>query len=400
MAILNGAPTREGEIADRFSQVLEQYIAPSAFAEVVAGLRSTVSDTWEISGRTSVVGGVRVMLDAAQGRWELAIAVDDAGDIETLLISPAPEATTDTPESLSEVVEELAELGDVSLAVYDVTSGTCDPQFVAAEDSVRPIGSTFKLYVLGAVADAVARGDLAWEDELAIRGDLKSLPSGTFQTRPVGSTATVLAFAEAMISNSDNTATDHLIDLVGREAVEAAMTDYGNANADESRPFLSTREFFALKLAAPGDVVEAWVDGSEATRRGLLEETIADLDVTISDAVTWVAPFRIDEIEWFATALDQCRALAGLMSRSTIPDLAEIRGILSINPGVPIDSSTWSYAAFKGGSEPGVLNLAWYLEAVDGPSHVYVVNVTDPDALLAESEVISIAGAGIGLILP
>ena len=39
-------------------------------------------------------------------------------------------------------------------------------------DDVVPLGSTFKLYVLAALADRIAGGELAWTDELAIRDEL------------------------------------------------------------------------------------------------------------------------------------------------------------------------------------------------------------------------------------
>ena len=51
-----------------------------------------------------------------------------------------------------------------------------------------------------------------------------------------------------MISVSDNTATDMLINLVGRSAVEAALTATGMASPALDRPFLTTREIFILKL--------------------------------------------------------------------------------------------------------------------------------------------------------
>jgi beta-lactamase class A len=400
VTVLNGAPTDETEVADRFSPVLLQYVPADGFLDVVSQLRSDVSESWEMVGRDEVANGAEVGLGTSSGDWVMAISIDEVGRIETLLLQPKPSEITDPPETLDDLADRLGELGRVSMQVSEVTTGTCMPEFAVADDVVRPIGSTFKLYVLGALADAVARGDIAWDDELEIRDDLKSLPSGTFQTRPAGSTATVLEFAEAMISASDNTATDHLIDLVGRDAVESALTEFGNAHADRNRPFLATREFFALKVAAPDDVVASWRTGSEAERRELLAGPIGELEATIADATTWVAPVLIDEIEWFGDATDQCRAFVGLVDRANVPGLEELTGILSLNPGVAYDPLNWSLVAYKGGSEPGVLNLAWYLASPDGRAYTYVVNVNDPDARLDEAEVIALAAIGLDLIPP
>ena len=51
-----------------------------------------------------------------------------------------------------------------------------------------------------------------------IRDELDSLPSGTTQDEPPGTGLPVRELALRMIAMSDNTATDHLIDLVGRDA--------------------------------------------------------------------------------------------------------------------------------------------------------------------------------------
>lgn len=398
VAVLNGEPVDDAEVERRFSRVLLEYVPASGFLEIVGELRETVSGTWTAATRSNAPGGATVDLATDDGPWTMAISVDSSGQIETLLLQPAVPEVSDPPESLVELADRLAEFGRVSLQVSEVTTGTCSPLFGAGDEVVRPIGSTFKLYVLAALADAVARGDVAWDDELAIRDDLKSLPSGTFQTRPDGSTATVIEFAEAMIATSDNTATDHLMDLVGRDAVETALADYGNRHGDRNRPFLSTREMFALKLTAPDDVVDAWLGGDEADRRALLEDAVAGLDVGITDAVAWMEPRLIDEIEWFGDATDQCRVLTGLIARSSTPDTSEVRDILSINPGIAHDAAIWTYVGFKGGSEPGVLNLAWYLEAADGRAYTYIVNVTNPDTLLPEHEIVALVATGLDLI--
>ena len=328
----------------------------------------------------------------------MAIAVDGDQLIETLLLQPAPPQIEGPPlSSFDDLVGRLEVYGRTSVYVADVGTGTCQPEFTH-NDVVRPIGSAFKLYVLGALADPIARGDLAWDDLMMIQDDLKSLPSGTFQTRPEGSEATILEFAEAMIAVSDNTATDHLIDLVGRPQVEQMLAEYGNPDASLSIPFLTTREFFALKLGVPASVAEAYVAADEAGRRELLAGEIADTTVTVSDAITWDEPYLIDEIEWFATPTSLCRALVGLVEQANVPDLAEFRDILSLNPGVPFDPGTWSYVGYKGGSEPGVLALAWYLESVDGEAYVYVVNVTNPDAVLPEADIAVLAGSAFDLI--
>jgi hypothetical protein len=398
IGVLNGAETTAGEVEDRFSEVLEQYVAPADFLTVVDQLRSTISERWDQTRSQDTGMGAEIILDTDDGEWGMAISVDGDQLIETLLLQPAPPQIDGPPlSSFDDLVERLEPYGRTSVYVAEVGTGTCRPLFTH-NDVVRPIGSAFKLYVLGALADPIARGDLAWDDPMMIRDDLKSLPSGTFQTRPEGSEATILEFAEAMIAVSDNTATDHLIDLLGRPQVEQMLTEYGTPDASLSIPFLTTREFFALKLGVPASVAEAYVAADEAGRRELLAGEIADTVVTVSDAITWNEPYLIDEIEWFATPTSLCRALVGLVEKANVPDLAEFRDILSLNPGVPFDPGAWSYVGYKGGSEPGVLALAWYLESVDGEAYVYVVNVTNPDEAVPDADIAVLTGSVFDLI--
>ena len=54
-----------------------------------------------------------------------------------------------------------------------------------------------------------------------------------------------------------------------------------------------------------------------------------------------------------------------------------VRSILALNPGIPFAPATWRYIAFKGGSEPGVLSLTWYLERADGRAFVLSIAVND-----------------------
>lgn len=398
LAVLNGANTTAAEVGDRFSAELEQFVAPSDFLVVVDQLRSTVSERWvEVHRRTSEMGA-EISLDTDGGDWGMAISVDGDGLIDTLLLQPAPPQIEGDPlASFDDLVGRLEVHGRTSVLVADVTEGSCNPVFVH-EDVARPIGSDFKLYVLGALADAVARGEVAWDDTLVIDDDLKSLPSGTFQTRPEGSEATILEFAEAMIAASDNTATDHLIDLLTRAQVESALLDYGNSDATLNLPFLTTKEIFALKLAVPQSVAEAYAVADEEERRAMLADEIAGVSATVSDAVTWVTPYLIDDIEWFASPSSMCRAMVGLIDTSNMAGLAEIRSILALNPGAIFDANAWSYVGYKGGSEPGVLSLVWYLETPEENAYVYVVNVSNPDTMLPEAELAVLAGSAFDLI--
>ncbi|MFI7610948.1 serine hydrolase [Nonomuraea terrae] len=159
------------------------------------------------------------------------------------------------PNSWTEIDTWLAELGaGVSFAAARIEpDGQCRIAHGLDADTQRPIGSAFKLYVLGALAQAVAEGRLSWNEQLAIRDDYKSLPSGTLQNRPAGTMLPLSEDADHMISISDNTATDHLIHRLGRDAVQRQLSLFGHRQPDANVPILTTKAFFQLKATSDQD---------------------------------------------------------------------------------------------------------------------------------------------------
>ena len=72
----------------------------------------------------------------------------------------------------------------------------CGPIATVSPAAPRPLGSMFKLYVLGAVADAVAAGRLSWQQTVALSADLRSYLQTVIDRRPLsGITATTAALA-------------------------------------------------------------------------------------------------------------------------------------------------------------------------------------------------------------
>ncbi|MFK8186191.1 MAG: serine hydrolase [Phormidesmis sp.] len=214
-------------------------------------------------------------------------------------------------------------------------------------DQPLAVGSTFKLWVLKALQQQIAAGQHQWDDVVTIHEAWKSLPSGFLQTWPEGSQLTLESLATLMISQSDNTATDHVLNIVGREAIEALLPDDQNTR---NKPFLTTREFFVLKDPANIRVLQRWRRSKE--RRTLLSP-LASLPLP-SVSIFNNGPVATD-VEWFFTARELCDAMAAV---------AELP-LMSINPGL-IDPAEWEKVSFKGGSEPGVENFTTYLVDAQG----------------------------------
>jgi Beta-lactamase enzyme family len=180
-----------------------------------------------------------------------------------------------------------------------------------AATTPRPLASAFKLYVLGALARAVQTGRASWDEQLAIRGEWRSLPSGELQDARAGTELPLSTYAEKMISISDNTAADHIIHLLGRHAVEQQLRRFDMARPQADEPFLTTRELFQLKLGSHS-ALTFYQHLDRDGRRAYLAHVIDRLSLPTAD--TWVEPRAIDSMEWFASPLDICRAYSGRTS--------------------------------------------------------------------------------------
>lgn len=237
-----------------------------------------------------------------------------------------------------------------------------------AADTPLAVGSAFKLAILAALAEDVAAQRRRWSDVVALAPRWKSLPSGILQTWPDGTPLTLATLATLMISLSDNTAADALLDLVGRAAAERF--------APHSRPLLSTREAFVLKDPAAADLLARYRAADTAGRRALLPSLAAR--PLPPPTIFADGPRAIDVVEWFFTA----RELCGLLER-----LAPLPA-LGVNPGVA-DPREWRRVAFKGGSEPGVLNLSTWAQAPDGRRVCVVATWNRPDG---EADLLTLSG--------
>jgi hypothetical protein len=263
--------------------------------------------------------------------------------------------------TLGEVVKELKGLpGAVSFLAARLGPRGLEPRAALAPERALAVGSAFKLWILGALVEEVAAGRRRWTDVQPLEPRWRSLPSGLLQDWPVGAPLTLHTLATLMISRSDNTATDHLLFLLGRERVEQQVARMGTKDA-RNRPFLSTAEMFRLKGDPAGKLRGEYARKDSAGRRALLGGPVAA--VPLDQVAPYSKPTAIDSLEWFASAQDLARALAWLRDHTAVPGTAPGRALLAVNPGLPLSKVKWRYLGYKGGSEPGVLSMSWLLQS-------------------------------------
>lgn len=317
-----------------------EWFAPSFLAQVPASqvqlvIAQLAASLGEYQGVEEADG--EYLVHFAAGIVPVHITLDDAGLIAGLFLRP-PIAKSG---SLDEAVAAFQQLpGRISLLVVKESA------VLAALNADAPLAaaSAFKLAVLAALKAEIDAGLRSWSDVVTLTDEAKSLPTGVLHTWPTGSPLTLHTLATAMISASDNTATDLLIHVIGREKVENF--------APRNRPLLTTREAFVLKNPEHAARLAAYRAAEPAARRQLLDE-LSQLSLP-SPALLTGDPVALD-IEWYFTAWELC----GLMG------YVEELPLMHVNPG-PVRTADWERVAYKGGSEPGVLTLVSALRDHNG----------------------------------
>ena len=374
-----------------FSPAFLAQVPPERLAEISKQLAASYGRPLalgRVEEKSPTTAVVEIGFERATVRLQLAVAAAPPYLIEGLLITGAEVNGDD----VRKVFGELTAMGDVSLDVARLDEA--GPVSFNTEKAGRPqaIGSAFKLFILAELVRAVQAGERRWDEVVPLTA--KSLPSGILQEWPQGSPLTLHSLATLMISRSDNTATDALLHHLGRENVEAMLTTLGVATAARNRPFLSTREAFALKLADPA-LLAAWTAADEAGRRALLARLAAVPDGALDPARMAGTPRAIDSVEWFASPADMVRTLDWLRRSGDAHALA----ILAVNPGLGHEAAQgFRYMGFKGGSEPGVIAMSFLLRNKAGRWIALAAALNDPKAPVDEAKFVALVARLVALL--
>lgn len=373
---LNGEPVPEGFFTHAFLAEI-----PATRIVALAGqLRAQNGDVTNIaitpSGPTA--GTITVEYERAVATVQLVLEPAAPHRVNGLLVSNI----VMRDDSFAAIAADIAALpGKAAFTVARL--GPEGPVAIAGHEADRAlgVGSSFKLYVLAEAARQIAAGERRWADVVPLGS--ASRPSGITQNWPDGVPMTLHALAALMISISDNTATDTLMETLGRDRIDAMAATAGHARAHEAAPLLTTREFFALKLDENADLRARWSAADPAGRRALLSEERERLTLPpmrMSDFAG--VPVAIGEVEWFASPADMARLLDWLRVNGGEDALA----IMAIDHGAPpAVAADWRYLGFKGGSEAGVIALNYLAEDRDGNWFAVSGSWNDPAAAVDEA---------------
>jgi beta-lactamase class A len=293
--------------------VLLQQVPFPQLKAIIEEIRATVGPAVTVEAK----GGPEYVVVTATHDLPVTLMLDQESRISGILFKP-PVARNLT---LADAIKALG-----PDAAYLVLKNG-EPLFQQRADMALAVGSAFKLGVLAAIKDRIEAGALSWDSVVTLTAAHKSLPTGLIQDWPDGSPLTIHSLAALMISLSDNTATDVLLETAGREAVAAKL---GIAST------LSTREFFVLKT---DEALRARYLAGDAT-------VLAEVAKSSLPTIVGSPPLHQQGLEWYVPAERLC---------ALMDDVGGL-DVMQINPGVT-DRKDWQSVAFKGGSETGVLNL-------------------------------------------
>ncbi|MGM0431635.1 MAG: serine hydrolase [Spirochaetota bacterium] len=291
-----------------------------------------------------------------KGTATVHIVLDRHGKIAGLQFT----AITPAGVSIEQAVEKITDLGNKSAVLIRRNGKT-----ILARNAKEPlaVASSFKLAVLAALEDTIDEDKLFWDQPVELQPEWKSLPTGILQDWPDYSSLTIETLATLMISISDNTATDALISLIGRNQIESHFP--------KDTLLLTTAEAFKLKNPDNKDLLNIYRKGSDSEKRSVLESlskrSLPGAELFTGDPVA-------ADIEWFMTA----EQLADLLER------VQPYRLMTINAGLAAKSS-WKRVAYKGGSEPGVLSLNTFLISQEGTSYTVSVTVNNEEEALDET---------------
>ena len=187
--------------------------------------------------------------------------------------SPCAAAIPPPMRGLRDSLRSLARSSDanVGIAVEDLATGAVTGYNL---NRSMPAASTIKIPVMIEVFRQMARGRFSLTHVMHLRAGDRDYGSGDLAYAPLGASVTVKELLSKMIDISDNTATNMLIRLVGRQRINRTMRELGlhhtvltndvrTASWDVRQELRSSPSDMVrlLALMAQRRLVDAWASG-------------------------------------------------------------------------------------------------------------------------------------------
>nr|WP_315476675.1 serine hydrolase [uncultured Undibacterium sp.] len=400
-------------------QDINTRFTPQALAATSAGQWQALLQTM----RTSSPGAVVIDLVAATpisitaligtpgnpatGRYlQLTTSYAGGGLISALSAAPfnlngSVQYAADQSLTLTQAADKFVTLAPASsVLVARVNNQRCTPVEARNASVPRATASIFKLWVLGALGQAMQEGVISSTAVLPLSA-AETVRGSLLSGEPVGTPFVLQDMATLMIGNSDNTATDHIHQLVGRTRLESALTRFNNSNPALMTPFLSVNEQFSLFSSVSLTAAEAYANGTEAFQRSYVDTVLEPMGPVAGNQ-----QHRSVFINgsWQASALDVCSVYAGMRRYSDqSPALRLIDRALSSQAAQPFVRGEWERVWYKGGSLEGTTGLltlthSWLVESDSRGTYVVVAMANNQAGGIDQFQVQSVTSRILQLV--
>jgi beta-lactamase class A len=222
----------------------------------------------------------------------------------------------DPGPAVKAAIDRFAELPGASCLVIADTKEPWTAAYKASER--RFVGSALKTFILARYLRDVEEGRLTLDRQLAVDDAHRTLNSPVFLNLNGATTAT--SVLEAMITHSDNTATDIAMAAVGADRVRALIREAGLRHTDIAD---SMRKMFCYLAGLPAGQDAGWPKVKD------LVEHPPNPRPALNDAVT-MASTADDMVSWYRQSLRS----AYFKTRAMTDEFARIQAMATALPQV------------------------------------------------------------------
>ena len=251
----------------------------------------------------------------------------------SMLVTPAIAATATDTAQVRQAMDEFAALPAQASGLVSAQSGAAEWEVAHAPEARMFVGSAVKTFILAQTLREVEAGVLAEDAQQPIDDKVRSLVSPVFEN--LSGTTQLRSILEAMISHSDNTATDAALAVCGVDKVRTLIAQAGLLHTQIPK---STRQLISYLAGAPYGVDLGW-DGMKALQQG---KSFGTPHSPLNDTETMTSTAR-EMVKWYQAAL-----IGAYFAK---PDtLTEYKRILSMADAIPQAVPADVAAYGKGGS--------------------------------------------------
>ncbi|MEM8547214.1 MAG: serine hydrolase [Pseudomonadota bacterium] len=368
--------TTAQEIQGRFSAATLAAIPVADWQAFFTSLRAAIPAGTVQDIITMTPTSVRVLVgdaaNPASGQFMVIGTSIGDGLIDSFGASPFPlngtsTGTADQNLTYATAADKLGTIAeDIGVLVAEIDADNqCQPIFARNAEDPFGIASIFKIYVMGAIAEAINDGTLTPGQEIPLIAD--DVVLGGSINDELGEMVSITDLAALMLGISDNTATEHLFKLVGRDRIEAILDTFNHANQDAMEPFLSMNEAFHLYFTVPNADAQNYLQLDEVGQRDYVANTLTPLGPVTN--FSRANPEILVQALWQASPTDVCNAMAGLRQFNDATSGFEVLDLTYGAETLVVNlRDQWERVWFKGGSLGDgnglrVLTYGWMFES-------------------------------------